>query len=262
MRRHRRGVATANEYDYHKMWGDLGMDVEAHDGLLGVVGEMYQIMYLTQENRPASTSYLDGVAANLHSGRIREMVGGRGEGASKKIIESFYFCVSEEVVTAAGAVEVGLCASAEWAPEKAERYVPHNTCPLIKGFMGFKIGRVCPYIESADLVVGESTCDGKKKAYEQFGKSKPMYIMDVPHVRNDDTKLQWRHEVHTLAARVEEEAGQRLQRRTCALPSDLLMTCVRPCSASLLPARQTRCPSPASTSSSPCRPPSWMTPHV
>ena len=200
----------ADEYDYHKMWGDLGMDVEAHDGLLGVVGEMYQTMYLTQENRPASTSYLDGVAANLHSGRIREMVDGRSEGSPKKIIGSFCLYVPEEVVTAAGAVEVGLCAGAEWAPEEAERFVPRNTCPLIKGFMGFKLGRVCPYIESADLVVGENTCDGKKKAYEQFSKLKPMYIMDVPHVRNEDTKLQWRHEVHALAARIEEETGQKI----------------------------------------------------
>ena len=79
----------ADEYDYHKMVGDLGMDVEAHDGLLGVVGQMYQSMYLTQENRPASTSYLDGVAANLHSGRIREMVDGRSDGNPKKIIGSF-----------------------------------------------------------------------------------------------------------------------------------------------------------------------------
>ncbi len=200
----------ADEYDYHKMWGDLGMDVEAHDGLLGVVGEMYQTMFLTQKNRPASTSYLDGVAANLHSGRIREMVDGRSEGNPKKIIGSFCLYVPEEVVTAAGAVEVGLCAGAEWAPEDAERYVPRNTCPLIKGFMGFKLGRVCPYIESADLVVGENTCDGKKKAYEQFSKLKPMYIMDVPHVRNEDTKLQWRHQVHALAARIEEETGQKI----------------------------------------------------
>ena len=37
-----------------------------------------------------------------------------------------------------------------------------------------------------------------------------MYIMDVPHVRNEDTKLQWRHEVHALAARIEEETGQKI----------------------------------------------------
>lgn len=86
-----------------------------------------QSIYLTQENRPASTFYLDGVAANLHSGCIREMVDGRSEGSPKKIIGSFCPYVPEGVMTAAGAVEVGLCAGAEWAPEEAERYVPRNT---------------------------------------------------------------------------------------------------------------------------------------
>lgn len=200
----------AEEYDYHKMWADLGMDVEAHDGLLAAVGQMYGDAFLTQKNRPKSTSYLDGVAGALHSGRIRELVEGRAAGNPKKVVGTFCLYVPEEVVTAAGAVEVGLCAGAEWAPEEAEKYVPRNTCPLIKGFMGFKLACVCPYIESADLVVGENTCDGKKKAYEQFGRLKDTYVMDVPHVRNDDTRTQWRNEVKCLAARLEGLTGQKI----------------------------------------------------
>lgn len=202
------------EYDYHKMWADLGMDVEAHDGLLGAVGSMYQSMYLTQENRPASTDYLDFVANNLHSGRIREMVEGRKEGTPKKVVGTFCLYVPEEVINAAGAVEVGLCAGADWATDEAEKHVPRNTCPLIKGFMGFKLGRVCPYIETADLVIGENTCDGKKKAYEQFGKLKNTYVMDVPHVRNEDTKQQWRNEVKKMAKKVEELTGQEITAET------------------------------------------------
>lgn len=200
----------AEEYDYHKMWADLGMDVEAHDGLLAAVGQMYGDAFLTQKNRPKSTSYLDGVAGALHSSRIRELVEGRAAGNPKRVVGTFCLYVPEEVVTAAGAVEVGLCAGAEWAPEEAEKYVPRNTCPLIKGFMGFKLARVCPYIESADLVVGENTCDGKKKAYEQFGRLKDTYVMDVPHVRNDDTRTQWRNEVKRLAARLEGLTGQKI----------------------------------------------------
>lgn len=76
--------------------------------------------------------------------------------------------------------------------------------------MGFKLARVCPYIESADLVVGENTCDGKKKAYEQFGRLKDTYVMDVPHVRNDDTRMQWRNEAKRLAARLEGLTGQKI----------------------------------------------------
>ena len=79
----------AEEYDYHKMWADLGMDVEAHDGLLAAVGQMYGDAFLTQKNRPRSTSYLDGVAGALHSGRIRELVEGRAAGNPKKVVGTF-----------------------------------------------------------------------------------------------------------------------------------------------------------------------------
>ncbi len=154
---------SVEEYDYHPMWEGLGMDVPAHDGLLGAVGQMYGSMFLTQKNRPASTSYLDFVASNIHSGRIKEMLDKKTSGEAKKIIGSFCLYVPEEIVTAAGGIPVGLCAGADWATDKVEDHLPRNTCPLIKGFTGFKLGRVCPYIEASDLVVGENTCDGKKE---------------------------------------------------------------------------------------------------
>lgn len=194
------------EVDYHPMWSELGMDVQAHDGLLGAVGQMYQESYLSQKNRPESTSYLDGVAMNIHSGRIKEMVDAKHvEG--KKVVGSFCLYVPEEIITAAGGTSVGLCSGADWDTAKVEEHLPRNTCPLIKSFTGFKLGRVCPYIESSDLVVGENTCDGKKKAYEFFGTQKPMFIMDVPNVKTDETKQHFRNEVRRLAKRVEQETG-------------------------------------------------------
>jgi len=43
--------------DYRSMWADLGLDLAAHDMLLGILGEAYGKMYLTQANRPAGMSY-------------------------------------------------------------------------------------------------------------------------------------------------------------------------------------------------------------
>ncbi|WP_298110901.1 2-hydroxyacyl-CoA dehydratase, partial [uncultured Bacteroides sp.] len=77
-----------------------------------------------------------------------------------------------------------------------------NTCPLIKSFAGFKLGEVCPYIESSDLVVGENTCDGKKKAYEFFATQKNMYVMDIPNVHDESTLVTWKAEVKKLAAKM------------------------------------------------------------
>ena len=69
---------------------------------------------------------------------------------------------------------------------------------------------MCPYIEASDLVIGENTCDGKKKGYEFFATQKPMYIMDVPHVKNPDTFALWVKELKKLAARLEEETGVKI----------------------------------------------------
>ncbi|QOY60241.1 double-cubane-cluster-containing anaerobic reductase [Thermophilibacter immobilis] len=198
----------AQEYDYHPMWKSLGMNVEDHDMLLGAVGQMYGDMFLTQSNRPKATSYLDFVASNIHSGRIREMLDKKESGEATKIVGSFCLYVPEEVVTAAGGIAVSLCSGADWATDKVEEHLPRNTCPLIKSFTGFKLGHVCPYIESSDLVVGENTCDGKKKAYEYFSTLANMYIVDIPNVHNDATVEVWKGEVKKLAHKIEEFCGQ------------------------------------------------------
>lgn len=101
------------EYDYHPMWKSLDMDVEDHDVLLGAVGQMYGDMFLTQNNRPKATSYLDFVASNIHSGRIKEMLDKKASGEATKIVGSFCLYVPEEVVMAAGGIAVGLCSGAD-----------------------------------------------------------------------------------------------------------------------------------------------------
>ena len=200
-------MADEEQYDYHPMWESLGMNLEDHDMLLGAVGQMYADMFLTQSNRPKSTSYLDFVATNIHSGRIKEMLDKKAAGQATKIVGSFCLYVPEEIVLAVDGIPVGLCSGADWATDKVEEHLPRNTCPLIKSFAGFKLGQVCPYIESSDLVVGENTCDGKKKAYEFFATQKDMYVVDIPNVHNERTLEDWKAEVRKLAAKLEEECG-------------------------------------------------------
>ena len=79
---------------------------------------------------------------------------------------------------------VGLCAGADFATEEAEKILPRNTCALIKSAFGFKLGKVCPYLEASDMIVGENTCDGKKKAYEILGPwFRNLYVMDMPQMK-------------------------------------------------------------------------------
>ena len=167
--------------DYHPMWEELGLDLPTHDALLGAVGQMYGDAFLTQQNRPEGMSYLDFVVSEVHGLRIKELHDFRATGG--KVIGTFCLYVPEEIIRGAGALSVGLCAGAEFGYDEVEKIMPRNTCALIKSFMGFKLTRVCPYIQESDLVVGETTCDGKKKAYELLGELHNVYVMELPQMK-------------------------------------------------------------------------------
>ncbi len=169
--------------NYHAMWAELGLDLDAHDQLLQILGNAYEQIYLAQKDRPESMSYFDFVMSEVHGLRIRELLDEKKAG--RKIIGSYCVFVPEEIVLAANATLVGLCSGADFAMDEVEKILPRNTCALIKSSFGFKLGKVCPYLESADMIVGENTCDGKKKAYETLkGIADNVYVMDLPQVKS------------------------------------------------------------------------------
>ena len=71
---------------------------------------------------------------------------------------------------AAGAVVVSLCSTSDETIEEAEKDLPRNLCPLIKSSYGFGKTDKCPYFYFSDLVVGETTCDGKKRRCTVHGR--------------------------------------------------------------------------------------------
>ena len=192
--------------DYLPMWAELGLDLPTHDALLGAVGQMYGDAFLTQENRPEGMSYLDFVMSEVHGLRIKELHDFRAQGG--KVVGTFCLYVPEEIVRGAGGWCVGLCAGAEFGYDEVERIMPRNTCALIKSFMGFKLTRVCPYIQESDLVVGETTCDGKKKAYELLGEMHNVYVLELPQMKRPEDVAFYRGELDELRGRVEQLTGK------------------------------------------------------
>ena len=127
------------------------------------------------------------------------------------MVGSFCVYVPEELVLAIDGVAVGLCAGAEFGTEEAERYLPRNTCALIKSFFGFTLEKVCPYTATCDLVVGENTCDGKKKSFELFGGMvKRFWLMDMPQVKSSGGRALLAEEYRRFAAELEQLAGQKI----------------------------------------------------
>jgi len=170
----------ANKYDL--MWKNLGLDLKAHENLLNVLSNAYSEIYLSQVNRPEKMKYFDFVISEVHGLRIEELM--KAKESNRRVIGTYCVFVPEEIIIALDAICVGLCAGAEIGYEHAERYLPRNTCPLIKSFFGFTLAKVCPYVEACDLLVGETTCDGKKKAYEIFSEIKNLYTMEIPQLKN------------------------------------------------------------------------------
>jgi benzoyl-CoA reductase/2-hydroxyglutaryl-CoA dehydratase subunit BcrC/BadD/HgdB len=150
--------------------------------------------------------YFNFVMSEVHGLRVKELLDGKKEG--HKVIGSFCVFVPEEIVRAADATLVGLCTGAEFATEEVEKILPRNTCALIKSAFGFKLGKVCPYIESSDMIVGENTCDGKKKSYEVLDSLVPnLYVMDLPQTKSDQGRALLRAEYDKFTHAVEELTG-------------------------------------------------------
>ncbi|WP_458863122.1 double-cubane-cluster-containing anaerobic reductase [Acidaminobacterium chupaoyuni] len=119
------------------------------------------------------------------------------------------FCtyLPQELPMAMGAAVVGLCSmSGETIPE-AEQDLPRNLCPLVKSSYGFAKTDKCPYFHFSDLIVGETTCDGKKKMYEMLGEFKPVYVMELPNSQSPDALELWKKEVIKFKEKLESHFG-------------------------------------------------------
>lgn len=195
--------------DNKQAWSKLGIDIATHDVILDVVGTAFGEVYLSQKDRLAKMDYFNAFVAELHGKRIHELMEGQREG--RKVVGTFCVFVPEELVIAANAFQVGLCAGAEVGYEAAEQYVPRNTCALIKSAFGFNRAKVCPYIEVSDMIVGENTCDGKKKAYESYaGLVRNLYVMDLPQMKSKSGKALLKTEYRRFAAELEKLTGVKI----------------------------------------------------
>jgi benzoyl-CoA reductase/2-hydroxyglutaryl-CoA dehydratase subunit BcrC/BadD/HgdB len=153
--------------------------------------------------------YFDFVVSEIHGLRVKELEDLRSAG--KKVVGAFCLYAPEELAYAADATMVGLCGGADFSVPDADAVLPRNLCPLIKSFYGFRLNRTCPYFQSSDLVVGETTCDGKKKVYELLNELIPTYVLEIPH--KPDTKQGkdfWFKELEAFKAELEKLTGNKI----------------------------------------------------
>jgi benzoyl-CoA reductase/2-hydroxyglutaryl-CoA dehydratase subunit BcrC/BadD/HgdB len=116
-----------------------------------------------------------------------------------------------EIIMAAGAVPVCLCGGSADTIPSAERDLPANLCPLIKSTYGYHVEKSNPFLEMADLIVAETTCDGKKKMYELLAESRPVHILELPQKPNEAQAFEhWLGELERLKADLQRRFGVRI----------------------------------------------------
>ncbi len=101
----------------------------------------------------------------------------------------------QEIAHAMGAATVGLCSTSDETIAVAERDLPKNLCPLIKSSYGFAKTDKCPFFYFSDVVVGETTCDGKKKMYEYMSEFKDVFLMELPNSQSENALELWKAEI-------------------------------------------------------------------
>ncbi len=201
---------TEGKPNWRPMWQDLGIDMEKHDILLSVLPGIFKEIYMdAQKNRPQAMGFWDFVVGDIHGIRVSELKKAKEQG--KKVVGTFCLYVPDEIINALDAIGVGLCGGTNFSNYASEELLPANTCALIKSALGFGLGNICPYYASTDLLIGETTCDGKKKVWEVLNQYKPVYVMETPQCKSrPQAKELFIKELKDLISRLEKLTGNKL----------------------------------------------------
>ncbi|MHA1252984.1 MAG: 2-hydroxyacyl-CoA dehydratase, partial [Candidatus Helarchaeota archaeon] len=159
-----------------KMWNELGLDLEKHDELLNGLGAIFEEIFIkSQKNRP-DMSFFDFVVDDIHGIRIKELIEAKSN--VKKVIGTYCIYVPDEIIIALDAIGIGLCGGTNFS-----NYV----------------------------LIGETTCDGKKKAWEILSNYTDIYVMEVPQCKQrEQARELFYRELKALTRKLEEVTGNKL----------------------------------------------------
>lgn len=128
--------------------------------------------------------------------------------AGRKVVGTYCLYSPYEIAIAAGGIPVSLCGTKNDSIAAAENELPRTICPLIKSSYGFLLTDTCPYLSAADIIIADTTCDGKKKMFELMSKKKDMVILQLPHNQDSTVGLPyWTDQFEKLCERLEEAFG-------------------------------------------------------
>jgi len=132
----------------------------------------------------------------------------QAKAAGRSVIGFYCLYSPTEMAVAADAVPLPLCGTRNTPIAAAEEILPRNLCPLIKSSFGFAITDTCPFFRFSDIIIGDTTCDGKKKMFELLSRYKSTHVLQLPQNQDPETALPlWRSEMDRYKTIIEEKTG-------------------------------------------------------
>ncbi len=98
-----------------------------------------------------------------------------------------------------------LCSTSDETIPDAEKDLPKELMSMIKSSYGFAKTDKCPFFYFSDVVVGETTCDGKKKMYEYMREFKDVFVMELPNTQSEMALKLWKNEMIRFKEYLEKE---------------------------------------------------------
>jgi len=132
--------------------------------------------------------------------------------AQGRAMIGFYCLYSPtEMAVAADAIPLPLCGTRNDPIADAEEILPRNLCPLIKSSFGFAMTDTCPFFKASDIIIGDTTCDGKKKMFELLSRYKTTHVLQLPQNQDPETALPaWHTELERFKTIIESHTGKSL----------------------------------------------------
>ncbi len=121
-----------------------------------------------------------------------------------------FYCLYSptEIAVAADAIPLPLCGTRNDPIAAAEEILPRNLCALIKSSFGFAVSGTCPFFRFSDIIIGDTTCDGKKKMFELLAQYKPTHVLQLPQNQDPEKSLPlWRSELERFKKIIEIQTG-------------------------------------------------------
>jgi benzoyl-CoA reductase/2-hydroxyglutaryl-CoA dehydratase subunit BcrC/BadD/HgdB len=159
---------------------------------------------------PAAPSALDYFYNILEAVFVRNDPGDllNSKGQQRKPIGIYCMMVPEELIYAAGALPVRLCAGCYASSQIGEDRVPRDGCPLVKSAMGFSIQKGLAVYDVCDTVIMPTTCDSKRKLGEELSAFQEVWMLEVPHIKEAEfSKRIWMEQMYALKSKLEAYAG-------------------------------------------------------